>query len=275
MEEILDEYRGITETTSVSRGILATMEKFYFLFGVSVSEKFFTITDTLSKAVHRKSLCAVEAQTYATVTLACLKEERNDEHFNSLWLDLLTKCSEFGVEEPTLPRKLRTPNRLDEASTNTHRDDTPRDMYRRLYFEVVDKLIGEIESRFDSPTFSLYSKVETVLVKAATGEQIPDDLLSEVCTHFGDDLHPVELTTELRMIKNTMQGNDFSFQILKQKICNYCELFRQTSRLLLVMPATSATCERSLFSLRHIKTYLRTTMKQDTIHTERKKNLHY
>ena len=81
-----------------------------FFFGVSVSEKFVTITDTLSKAVQRKSLCAVEAQTYATVTLACLKEERNDEHFNSLWVDLLTKCSEFGVEESTLPRKRRTPN---------------------------------------------------------------------------------------------------------------------------------------------------------------------
>ena len=83
------------------------------------------------------------------------------------------------------------------------------------------------------------------------------------------------------MIKNTMQGNDFSFQILKQKICNYRELFPQTSRLLqllLVMPATSATCERSFSSLRHTKTYLRTTMKQDRknhlmilyIHKERK-----
>ena len=50
MEEILDGYRGITEATSV----------LYFRFGVSVSEKFFTITDTLSKAVQRKSLCAVE-----------------------------------------------------------------------------------------------------------------------------------------------------------------------------------------------------------------------
>ena len=31
------------------------------------------------------------------------------------------------------------------------------------YFEIVAKLKGEIERRFDSPTFSLYSKVETVL----------------------------------------------------------------------------------------------------------------
>ena len=201
MEEILDEYRGVTEATSVARDILATMERFSFLFGVSVSEKFFTITDTLSKAVQRKYLCAVEAQTYATLTLKCLKEERNDEHFNSLWEDLLVKCPEFGVEEPTLPRQQRAPICLDEASISTHHDDTPRDMYHRLYFEIVDKLTGEIERRFDSPTFSLYSKVETVLTKAATGEPVPDDLLSAVCTHFGDDLHSVELNTELSMLK--------------------------------------------------------------------------
>ena len=142
-------------------------------------------------------------------------------------------------------------------------------MYHRLYFEIVDKLIGEIERRFDSPTFYLYSKVETVLTKAATGGQVPDDLLSAVCTHFGDDFHSFELNTELNMLKNTMQGVEFSFEIVKQKVCNYRELFPQTSRLLqllLVMPATSATSERSFSSLRHVKTYLRTTMKQDRLH---------
>ena len=62
-----------------------------------------------------------------------------------------------------------------------------------------------------------------------------------------------------------MQGVEFSFEILKQKVCNYRQLFPHTSRLLqllLVMPATSATSERSFSSLRHVKTYLRTTMKQ-------------
>ena len=66
------------------------------------------------------------------------------------------------MEEPTLPHKGRAPTCLGEASGSTHHD-TPRDMYRRLYFEIVAKLKGEIERRFDSPTFSLYySKVETV-----------------------------------------------------------------------------------------------------------------
>ena len=94
-----------------------------------MSAKFLTITDTLSKAVQRKTLCAFEARKYATVTLVSLKEERNDDQFNSFWEDLLVKCREFDMVEPTLPQKRRAPTRLDERSICTHHDDMPRDMY--------------------------------------------------------------------------------------------------------------------------------------------------
>ena len=76
-----------------------------------------------------------------------------------------------------------------------------------------------------------------------------------------------------------MQGIEFSVTSLKEKLSVYRELFPQVSklfRLLLTMPATSATSERSFSSLRNIKTYLRTTMKQERlkmmiyIHKDRK-----
>lgn len=157
-------------------------------------------------------------------------------------------------------------------------------MYRRVYFEIADKLKGEIERRYNSPTFALYTKVELILKKAATGESIPPEVLSEVLQHFGDDLQRDELTTELGMLKNVLVGNEYTIDNMKEKLLKYQELFPQTSRLvqlLLVMPATSATSERSFSSLRHIKTYLRTAMKQERlnhlmmlhIHKHRKINI--
>ena len=115
-------------------------------------------------------------------------------------------------------------------------------MYQRIYFEILDKLKGEIESRYSSPTFSFYSKVELVLKNAATGKSVPPDILLQVTEHFGDDLQAAELTTELSMLKNTMLGITYSLEHLKERLRNYQELFPQTSRLLqllLVMPATS------------------------------------
>ena len=233
-----------------------------------VSQLFFSITDKLSKAVQTKSICAFEATEYASVTLKCLEEERSEDRFNCLWEDLMSKKTKFGVGEPVLPRKRRAPTRLDQNSSNSYYDESPKEMYRRIYYEIADKLKGEIERRYSSPAFALYTNVELILRKAATGESIPPEVLSEVFEHFGDDLQRDELTTELGMLKNAMVGAAYSIDNMKEKIRKYQELFPQISRLLqllLVMPATSATSERSFSSLRHIKTYLRTTMRQDRL----------
>ena len=246
-----------------------------------MSQLFFSITDKLSKAVQTKSICAFEATEYASVTLKCLEEELSEDRLNCLWEDLMSKKTKFG--EPVLPRKRRAPTRLDQNSSNSYYDESPKEMYRRIYYEIADKLKGEIERRYSSPAFALYTNVELILRKAATGESIPPEVLSEVFEHFGDDLQRDELTTELGMLKNAMVGAAYSIDNMKEKIRKYQELFPQISRLLqllLVMPATSATSERSFSSLRHIKTYLRTTMRQDRlnhlmmlyIHKDRKVN---
>ena len=72
LKEIIEEYRGNSEATSQARGIMAIMEKFSFLFGIIVGEKLFTITDTLSKALQKKTMCAIEAKRLAAVTLSTL-----------------------------------------------------------------------------------------------------------------------------------------------------------------------------------------------------------
>lgn len=110
MEEIIEEYRGITEATSPAKGILSSMEKFAFLFGVVVSELFFSITDKLSKAVQSKTICAFEATQYASVTLKCSEEQQNEECFNSLWEDLMSKKTKFGISEPGLTTEKKGTN---------------------------------------------------------------------------------------------------------------------------------------------------------------------
>ena len=159
LEEIIEKYRGNSEATSQARGIMVTMEKF-FLFGVVIGEKLFSITDILSKALQRKTMCAMEAKRFAAVTLASLKEQRSDSHFDKIWEELLVKADEFDCEEPVLPRRRRAPKRIDEGSSTTHFDATPEDMYHRYFFEVLDTLIDEIECRFESSSFTFYAKVE-------------------------------------------------------------------------------------------------------------------
>ena len=78
LEEILEEYKGNSEATCQARGILTIMEKFSFLFGLVVGEMFFSITDTLSKALQKKTMSATEVKMLAAAILSSLKEQRSD-----------------------------------------------------------------------------------------------------------------------------------------------------------------------------------------------------
>ena len=253
LEKIFKEYSGNSEATSQARGIMITMERFSFIFGVVVEEKLFSITDMLSKAVQKKTICTMEAKRLAAVTLSSLKELRNNEQFDMIWEELLAKAVEFDCNEPSLPRRRKAPKRIDEANSTFHFDTTPEDMYRRYYFEVLDKLIGEIERRFESSSFTFYAKVEGVLENAAVGKDISTEHVKDIVQHFKEDLVQSDLITELKIVKNVYCGKSFTYRELKEKIVIYKSIFPQTSRLLqllLVMPATSATAERSFSTLR-------------------------
>ena len=70
------------------------------------------------------------------------------------------------------------------------------------------------------------------------------------------------------MLKNSFQAMHFTMKNLKDQLLRYQHLFPELCklfRLLLIMPASSATSERSFSSLRLVKSYLRTTMKQERL----------
>ena len=85
---------------------------------MAVAEKFFSISNTLSRAIQKKSLCACDT---------CFK------HF---YEDTKKKASDLGVDEPTLPWSRRAPLRLDAIASNTHQYDNVEDFYRKNSLKV-------------------------------------------------------------------------------------------------------------------------------------------
>ena len=86
-----------------------------------------------------------------------------------------------------------------------------------------------------------------------------------VVEHFSDDLNLDDLCTELSLLKNVNEIMGFTYANLKWEVIEYGAILPQVTKLLqllLVVPATSATSERSFSSLHLLKTFLRTTMSQ-------------
>jgi hypothetical protein len=94
--------------------------------------------------------------------------------------------------------------------------------------------------------------MESLLQLASEDKEIPNTLLKEVVDHFVDDLELLDLRTELSLLKNVMASLEFTYPNLKTKVNEYQAILPQLMKmlqLLLVIPATSATSERSYSSL--------------------------
>ena len=100
--------------------------------------------------------------------------------------------------------------------------------------------------------------------------------------HYGDDFDGILLKTHLEIFSASMQSEknvalSDVIEIFKAKstiqqhfLSQLCKLLR----LVLVMPATNATSERSFSALRRIKTYLRSTMTQARLNHIMIMNIH-
>ena len=114
----------------------------------------------------------------------------------------------------------------------------------------------------EQPGYKVYSVLEQLLLKSCTGDDI-EDCFQAVCSFYKDDFQPDDLRSQLTTFGVNFRSTfkDCSIQPSLFDIKKYflslskgqCQLINQVLRLLqliLVMPATNATSERSFSALR-------------------------
>ena len=258
-------------------GVETQMHTFNFLYGVFLGELILRHTDNLSKALQHKSLSAAEGQHLARLTLEVLRSLRDSDRFTTFYGLVVQEQSRFGISDPALPRKRRAPQRLEVGSSAGDFHLTPESHYRQIFFEAIDHAIQAIQDRFDQPGYAIYQNLEQLILKACTGKPY-DAELQFVCDFYKEDLSKTQLEAQLPLLRHLVEGpqetstHEVSVREIthvlgkltvaeKVAFSGVCKVMQ----LLLVMPATNATSERSFSALRRVKTYLRTTMTQQRL----------
>lgn len=244
-------------------GCKTQMERFDFFFGLHMGERIYSHTDNLSRTLQSTKMAAVSGKRLANLTKETLSKMR--DHFDLFYHTVVQK-SEGLVDEPKLPRKRRAPARLEVGTGAPGYPQTAKDHYRRIYYEGIDLVVNAIDSRFNQESFDSYAKMESLLVKAANGEDF-DAEMKFLEDKYGDDVNTGALPGQLGVVD----------VLVKEAVCCFddilCELKKLSQpersliqevnvlcKLLLVNPATSASGERSFSSARRLKTWLRSTM---------------
>ena len=97
------------------------------------------------------------------LVLFSLQTKRTDAEFDNFWNQLLSEVPQLDVEELTPSRKRKMLKRFDKFASH-HFYETPKDLYRRTYFEAYDNVIQGIEKRFQQKDFLIYRNIQDVFL---------------------------------------------------------------------------------------------------------------
>ncbi|XP_022165596.1 zinc finger MYM-type protein 1-like [Myzus persicae] len=160
-----------------------------------------------------------------------------------------------------------------ERNNDLHRNNG-EEIFKQEYFIVIlDQAIVSMEERFIQ--FRWYEENFGFLFNIKNLKETNDEDLMKHCKDLqnilssGDskDIEAVDLYTELILFRNLVEENMTALQALEvTKKARSC--FPNISialRIILTIPVTSASAERSFSKLKLIKTYLRNTMTQNRL----------
>lgn len=267
-----------TETKARIRGVSAMMSAFDYMYGNMLGEMLLKHADNLSSTLQHKTLSAAEGQEIAQMTVQALKALRDDETCHLFWMKANLRATDLGVGEPQLPRRRKVPRRFDDGLSEGAFHEDPESLYRQQYYEAIDSIVNCIENRFNQPGYKIYRSLQTLLLKACKMEDHENDL-ETVCQFYKDDFDQDLLRTQLmtfgvhfQQVYAEATNTEFTIFDIKNYILSLSSgqlsllsSVKRLMQLILVMPATNASSERSFSALRRVKTYLRATMKQERL----------
>ena len=260
-----------SETIARIRGVASQMQCFDFFFGLVLGENLLRHTDNLSRTL-QKSCSASEGQAVADMTKRTLLGIRSEQCFDLFWEKVNRMAGEVDISDPVLPRKRKVPQCFEEGSAPPEFHSTPKDLYRQVYYEALDLLVQAIGDRFDQSGYKTYCCLEALILKAVKREDFSEELKT-VLDVYGSDFSASNLQIQLEILSSNIEsGRTMDIVDVKKHLQQLTSTEKTllsevilVMKLILVMPATNATSERSFSAMRRVKSYLRSTMTQERL----------
>lgn len=259
LESVSNSNNFSAEQRASASGFVTMISKPDFLLAITMALEICRRLEKLNAA------CQGVAQSLSGTTAAVkiivddLKQIRNDDVFQQMFENVNNVLEANNLEHIGLPRQRRPPARLTGRAA-AFVAPSALDHYRAIFFTLLDTTITQLQARFHQESMECCSELGKALLTGATNR----------VTDSYPELPSAQLALEIGMFRRAYKYSSIDDAItLFRSLPTECrQLFphvEQLLRLLLVLPVSSASSERSFSSLRRLKTWLRATMTQQRL----------
>lgn len=256
-------------------GFINHLETFEFYFLLSLIIDIFERIEILNTELQKSNLSVNESHKKVRAVIDSLTQMRQSK-FDIIWHNSMQGASALSLGEPKVRRPRNVPKRLEESSTsNPHNFHTPKDYYRKMYFEIFDQTMMSMNNRFNSETITLLNSFEDFAIgKNNVGvHEISQfyNSTSKSDTKSEKDFDEQKLQLHREMFSEITNLRKITLHCLKDvvqflqdnpEIRDLVPEYTKFIRVLLTIPVSSCSNERSFSDLRRLKSYLRSTMLQ-------------
>lgn len=247
-EMLINNEQSDSKTINTARGFLNDMNNFEFTFLAIVFNEIFGHTDLLFEILQKKSLNICYCVSQIQKTTDILKSKRNDPHFEKLF---------------------KRANDITDVNFSKRNCDVSEDSYKRLYFEILDHILMEMDTRFqDCGKLQFICLSDTSKFKDFDS-CFPAKEFESLKTFYSNIFTKVQrLKNELSLIYADENLRNISNQELIQELHEQRDIFTEAYKLfslIATLPSTSVSVERSFSCLNRIKTYSRNTISEERL----------
>jgi len=258
------------ETSSKASSILFSLKQGETLLSIHILAKVFSLSMPLSRQLQKEDIDLSISMELAdnVMSAVCSLRTNAAEEFKIIYSDVEKKCESLGIIISVPRLAINRTNRLNIST------ESPEDYFRILIFiPFLDNFCEQLNDRFLNHKSLL--KQFTCLKNADEKKETEfKELLKTYSADIeADEVSAVgEFTIWHQQVKNKNPKNATEAFIN----CNE-EIFPTVHRLLkilITLPVTTATSERSFSSLRRLKTYLRNTTGENRLNGLAVMNIH-
>ncbi|XP_023748588.1 uncharacterized protein LOC111896836 [Lactuca sativa] len=246
---------------------------FEFIFVLHLEKEIMEITDLLCQALQRQSQDICNALRLVTSTKLLLQKMK-DERWDGLLSLVMSFCQERNIDIPDMSSPYFSRG---ARARNEHSDHTLEHHYRvDIFYEAINCQLMELNHRFNDRSTELLRLSTTLDPKSVVEPFRSGDVIKLVEKFYPGDFNEQEkvvLKIQLQHYQiDVVQHVDYKlltsiselcqWLIKTKRVANFHLIYRVVS-LILTLPVSTATTERSFSAMNLIKTRLQNKMEDE------------